>query len=375
MRGKINFLVPENQIWIIQNFQNRLPDKVGRKIQINTYEKLDELRKIDAGTVIFTGLGVITEAQRELSTNVWNQLGESESGFRLLNHPEKTLGRHELLGELHIRGINDFRSFTIQYVKETDINFPVFIRERKKHTGSLTTLIHSISEFDLALKDVKKRGYNLTELLVVEYVHTADSNNIYRKYSAFKIGDKIIARYLTLSYDWVTKENADDHTDKVLYTDELIQEEHEYIVGNPHEEELRNIFNIAHIDFGRIDYGFKDGRIQVWEINTLPTFGSMPNKADLRSDKLLHRKKKREPSKDFFYNQLAKAVEILAANNHPLEVALTYNPELVKVLKSERVKKKLTEGLLWAGSMLPKIEFIQKVRTYIKRKMIYSGKV
>ena len=39
---------------------------------------------------------------------------------------------------------------------------------------------------------------------------------------------------------------------------------------NPHEAELRAIFKLARIDYGRIDYGIKDGQIQVWEINTNP---------------------------------------------------------------------------------------------------------
>jgi hypothetical protein len=29
-------------------------------------------------------------------------------------------------------------------------------------------------------------------------------------------------------------------------------------------------FELARIEFGRIDYSMKDGRIQVWEINTNP---------------------------------------------------------------------------------------------------------
>jgi hypothetical protein len=34
------------------------------------------------------------------------------------------------------------------------------------------------------------------------------------------------------------------------------------------------LFRLAHIEFGRVDYSFKDGKIQVWEINTCPLFST-----------------------------------------------------------------------------------------------------
>ena len=48
-------------------------------------------------------------------------------------------------------------------------------------------------------------------------------------------------------------------------------ERDEYLKANPHAREIARIFELARIDFGRIDYGLLDGRPQVWEINTNPT--------------------------------------------------------------------------------------------------------
>ena len=39
---------------------------------------------------------------------------------------------------------------------------------------------------------------------------------------------------------------------------------------NPHAEAVREVFEIARIRYGRIDYGIRDGRLQTWEINTAP---------------------------------------------------------------------------------------------------------
>ncbi len=51
---------------------------------------------------------------------------------------------------------------------------------------------------------------------------------------------------------------------------ETAREELDYVRSNPHAEELREIFELARIDYGRIDYSVVDGCIQVWEINTNP---------------------------------------------------------------------------------------------------------
>jgi hypothetical protein len=48
----------------------------------------------------------------------------------------------------------------------------------------------------------------------------------------------------------------------------MVAEEWAYLHDNPHERELRQVCELARIDYGRIDYAVVDGRIQVWEINS-----------------------------------------------------------------------------------------------------------
>jgi hypothetical protein len=52
---------------------------------------------------------------------------------------------------------------------------------------------------------------------------------------------------------------------------DLANEEFEYVRSNPHHDWLRQVFRVAHIEYGRIDYGFVGDRPQVWEINLFPT--------------------------------------------------------------------------------------------------------
>jgi hypothetical protein len=48
-----------------------------------------------------------------------------------------------------------------------------------------------------------------------------------------------------------------------------------------HREKIAEVFRIAGIDYRRIDHGVKDGRIQVWEINTNPMV--MPRREKIHS--------------------------------------------------------------------------------------------
>src|SRR5690606_31029109 len=53
--------------------------------------------------------------------------------------------------------------------------------------------------------------------------------------------------------------------------DWVLAEDRRFRRRNPHRAELRQVFDLAHVDFGRADYGMYEGRLQIWEINTNPT--------------------------------------------------------------------------------------------------------
>jgi hypothetical protein len=110
---------------------------------------------------------------------------------------------------------------------------------------------------------------DLSDLLLVEFCDTADAQGVYRKYAAFRVGDAIIARHLFFSHHWHVKSAE-------LQDAASLQEERDYVTMNPHSEMLRPIFDLAGIEYGRVDYALHDGRIRVWEINTNPTILAPP---------------------------------------------------------------------------------------------------
>jgi hypothetical protein len=101
----------------------------------------------------------------------------------------------------------------------------------------------------------------------VEFCDTADANGYYRKYSAYIVGDRILSRSMEYGRSWMLKHAQSE------FSEPMLLEEREYIFGNPHEKDLREIFGVAGVEYGRIDYAIKDGRIQTWEINLHPTIG------------------------------------------------------------------------------------------------------
>ena len=55
-----------------------------------------------------------------------------------------------------------------------------------------------------------------------------------------------------------------------LLDEHLLDEERAFVAENPHNDQLQEVFELANIQYGRIDYAVVDGRLQVWEINTNP---------------------------------------------------------------------------------------------------------
>jgi hypothetical protein len=137
----------------------------------------------------------------------------------------------------------------------------------------LTPLLNGKTELDAALSSIVKSGIPTDDLLIVEYCQTADERGMFRKYSAFCLAGKIIPRHLLHGGNWMLK------TPDVI-TAETVAEERVYQTGNPHERQVGEIFKLANIDYGRIDYSLCGERIVTWEINTNPLITVVPWNVD-----------------------------------------------------------------------------------------------
>jgi hypothetical protein len=172
-----------------------------------------------------------------------------------------------LLRLMHERGINRFNVYRATE-RGRPWRFPVFIRRESEHNGSLTPVVHDQETLDRYLAQFVLAGLDPQDALIVEFCDT-QTDGRYRKFSAFRMGERIAPRHVLFSHEWVVK-------DLDLLEPEYREEIKVYCRDNPHEAQLREIFELAQIEYGRIDYALLDGAIQVWEINTNPIIVRLP---------------------------------------------------------------------------------------------------
>ena len=236
---------------------------LARHVRVLSYEELFRRRRVPVGTWIFSDLERLAREDLERAAMCWEALASSGHPVRLFNHPLRVKRRFELLRALHDCGVNEFDVHRLDEGRAPR-RFPVFLRVENDHTGPETGLLRTPEEFESAVRRLASEGKSRDQRVAVEYCAEADEEGRYRKYAAFILDGQIVPRHLLVNKHWVVKGRDREACN------ETIPEQIEYTETNPHEAELRKIFEIAQIDYGRIDYTVVAGRIQVYEINTNP---------------------------------------------------------------------------------------------------------
>jgi hypothetical protein len=223
-------------------------------------------------------------------------------------------------------GINTFKA---QRAAEASVavRFPVFVREESNHNGALTGLLTSRRELERALLALRARGFPLTDLLIVEFCDLSDAEGVFRTASAVRLGEHIIPVHLLSGRRWMLKWDESDHGERAM------QENLEYVLGNPHRAWIRRIFDLAGVDFGRIDYGIRGDTLQAWEINTNPTLGPPRGPEPLpfapKPEALL------QESRVFFHTALRGAFQELDATTGGARVTVGIDPVLIARMRAE----------------------------------------
>jgi hypothetical protein len=263
----IHYLVTEELRFRMKWFRLVEPS-LAERLVIVPYESATTQASLMPGTYIFSDLEQLSAGGLQTAIRLWERLSDLKPEVTLLNDPSRALRRYELLRALHAQGINRFTVFrasdALGSAPPAPVRFPVFLRSEREHTGNLSDLLYSWKEVRKAVSKLLAGGkYPAEDLLIVEWCDTSDDAGVFRKYSAFVIGETIVARHLVCSRDWLVKDFA-------LYDAELLWEARAYVAENPHAAFLQEIARLAGIEYGRFDYAFADGRPQIWEINMNP---------------------------------------------------------------------------------------------------------
>jgi hypothetical protein len=245
-----------------------------------TYEELFFQLSGPVGHYIFSDIDRLTRHERETAARFADRLRQVAPEARIFNDPVAALDRVPLLTLLQHAGINDF-GITRLDTGARPRKFPVFIRAEDGHFGVETDLLHDEDAFDRALDGLRSRRLPLHGRIAVEFAAAPDADGKFRRYSAYRIGDRVFNDELFVSPNWAVK------GDVAVWGPELTAEELAYVRADPHVETLRRAFELGRIEFGRMDYGVVDGRVQVYEINTNPVFAIGP-RARGRPERRMH---------------------------------------------------------------------------------------
>lgn len=233
-------------------------------VTITPYEDIDPREPVPAGLHLFTDFERLLAPERAVVRRLHDRLLQHPESYSTLNSPAAWLPRLGLNQALSDAGLNDYRAFRLTKLPG-DLRFPAFVRWANDHGGSLGDPVTSRAEIAEQVRSQVSRRRRLMRrhLLVVEQLDVRSPDGLFRKYSAQKISDQLIPRHLFFGQHWVTKFSD-------VVTAPMVDEEQDFLETFPHRDALDEVFRLAGLEYGRIDYGFHNGRLQVWEINTNP---------------------------------------------------------------------------------------------------------
>lgn len=234
-----------------------------KKFHILPYEEIPRIKTLKPAIFIFSDLDRIN-GNKTIQHNAEKLAELIEIRFDpslIINHPKQVLLRFDLLKTLSEKGINDYGVYP--FTDDCDhIKFPVFVRRANDHKGPVTDLISDKDAY-LATYSAFSTKYSknqLDQFMVIEFCDTQSQDNFFRKYSAFIFGENVMPAHVVFNRHWIAKET--EHP--------ILSEINNYLQANPHGEQLQKVAKLANTQYGRIDYGILNGRIQIWEINTNP---------------------------------------------------------------------------------------------------------
>lgn len=327
----ISFWVTQEGSFGIRAYCENRGRAIADRFQIHLYDQVGPVVQYSGSVQIFAALDRLTEQERAVAAAVWDGHARVAPTVPRLNDPRRALLRFDLLTALHERGINSYRVTRASRLAQVD-RFPVFVRHMHDHDGPRSRLLYSRGEVARAICALLLRGFQLRDLMIVEFCDTSLGDGRFRKFSAFKVGDRIIPCHLMVSHNWCVKSTYNEATEP------NVREDLSYVETNPHESWLKSVFSAAGIDYGRVDYGVLDGVPQVWEINLNPTLGR-PSGWKRKATHNTAIQQVRDQARDTFHAQLTAAFLALDDGRPAPEVRVEMDTALLARVRREGVAR------------------------------------
>lgn len=243
--------------------------EAGSNVRVLGYPEIiekDSLRK--NATYIFTDVDRLAPGTLSHISDIHHRL--KTGGVTTLNDPARMLSRFGLLRALHRSGINSFDAYRAEAL-EKPRRWPVFLRVEGSHSKPVSDLLNDQAELDAAIEQAVSEGSPISALLIVEYAAEPVQPGLFRKLSAFRVGKRLLGYTCVHDDQWVVK-----YGKSAIATPDLYEEEYQFVAKCPFADVLLKAFDIAGVDYGRVDYGLVDGRPQIYEINSNPDLKLRP---------------------------------------------------------------------------------------------------
>jgi len=255
----------------------------GLRHELWTYPQLFRAQQLPRSAYIFTDFDRLHPWQIELAARFHARLRQQDQ--TVLNDPRHFVPRTALLRRLHHAGINRFTCWLPGEAERPD-RFPVFLRTIHAHRGVESGLLHDPTAAEQALERALDRGLVICDLAFVEYAaEPSDGSGRFRKHACYGIDGRMIRALSVTDTGWVAKHGILGAASEDDYANDLAEH-----LSYPHGGLMREVFTLAGVEFGRIDYGMVAGRPQIYEINTNPAIawtGSHPSADRIEVDRLI----------------------------------------------------------------------------------------
>lgn len=256
----------------------------GVRLDIWSWDSVFRARKLPRATWILTDFDRLSPTQLEAAGRVYRRLGKG--GLTVLNDPRRFRNRAQLIAALQEKGINSF-GCALPAAGQWPERYPAFLRTIAGHRGITGDLLRSPREASLALRVALRDGHTLSDLVFVEYcAEPVAETGRFQKHAGLLVGDRIIRANTVNDMTWKAKVGTPGLASDAQYAAERA-EFHDW----PHRDFVARVFEVAGMDFGRVDFGLVGGRPQAYEVNTNPTL-DMPLdhvNADRRATLALYR--------------------------------------------------------------------------------------
>lgn len=301
----------------LRRYTDRRAPEIAQLFRVRRYDELSATIAVSGGTQLFSATDQLTPGQGEAVAALWDAHARRYPVARRLNDPRRTLHRFELLAALHDAGLSRVRVYRAAEAGQVRV-FPVFVRHTGRHGGLISPVLHSAEDLRRALRTFATRGSAVDDLMIAEFCDTSDADGWHRKYSAYRVGDRILPCHIMQSRSWIVRAGSND-LDEAVVRDEI-----DYLTRDPHQAWLRRVFDLAGVDYGRIDYGVTGGEPVAWEINVNPTLGRGSGGSRTGPSEAL--KALKAEAREIFHARLREAFAALAPAGAAVDAAEMHLP-------------------------------------------------